>query len=325
MAETSVSRDNIVFGLEQLPENLESVEVGCVREVRSEGDAQQHPESTTDGALVAGDVHQDATISDDALGDEILSSLSVTDEDVQRMLAFPQRCGNGAAHPRWLEARHRRLTASRFASACGLRGAKVSKAETVAQMMSMPEANPGQSMRFGIVNEAKARREYVQKRQLEQAEVSGPCLDTFKVLEVGLCIFREAPWLACSPDGICHQDGVPVGLLEIKTARSWNSWFDDSPPVDWAYQVQGCLRIAASALRTPLAWCDLFFWTPSRSEIRRVAFDDDLWERAMYPRLRCFYFDSYLPRLLEKERAARLRAIRVRDKHAKKRGARKGK
>ena len=36
-----------------------------------------------------------------------------------RLLSVPQRCRDGRAHPLWLQGRRNRLTASRFAGACG--------------------------------------------------------------------------------------------------------------------------------------------------------------------------------------------------------------
>ena len=59
--------------------------------------------------------------------------------------------------------------------------------------------------------------------------------------------------------------------------------------------MQGGLQLASAALGAALGWCDLFLWTPGRSECRRIPVDDLLWERTMLPSLRGFYFDLFLP------------------------------
>eukprot|EP00929_Paragymnodinium_shiwhaense_P010838 TRINITY_DN115828_c0_g1_i1.p1 TRINITY_DN115828_c0_g1~~TRINITY_DN115828_c0_g1_i1.p1 ORF type:complete len:410 (+),score=109.05 TRINITY_DN115828_c0_g1_i1:72-1301(+) len=158
---------------------------------------------------------------------------------------------------------------------------------------------------------------------VEAEEETPDDVPSFDVLEIGLAVCPEEPWLAASPDGVCWLDGAPVGLLEVKTARCWTERFEQEPPVDWRYQMNGCIKIASRALGVELGWCDLFCWTRHKSSSRRFPFDDELWQQAMYPSLRKFFFETYVPRMVQKERCRLIRAQKVKNKHAEKRAKKK--
>mmetsp|Transcript_48702 Transcript_48702/g.150888 ORF Transcript_48702/g.150888 Transcript_48702/m.150888 type:complete len:288 (+) Transcript_48702:1-864(+) len=241
---------------------------------------------------------------------EVMDSLRLTAEDVARFLKVDQRYPNGQAHPDWLEARRNRVTASRFASACGLKGARSTPEGVVNAMMQMPEGDRSNAGRFGVKYEDVARQAYVQERRRAASEADPPY--AFAVREVGVCVWEQEPWLAASPDGIVCENGVPCGLLEVKTARFWTDEAEErlstNMPWDWVCQVQGGMRLASAALGTHLCWCDVFLWTPQRSGCRRVAFDAELWEGSIFPKLRSFYFERFLPRAADKVRARRRRA-----------------
>lgn len=249
-----------------------------------------------------------------------LTSINVTTDDVMRMAEIKQRCANGCAHPKWLDARKNRVTASRFAGACGLPGARKSKQTIISEMMSLPESNPNNASRFGVQNEDIARNAYLRICRERGRAADSAC--TFDVKEVGLCVWKDEPWLAASPDGICCENGVAVGVLEIKTARSWidvSTKLTGELPCDWLYQVQGCMRLASEALGCRLNWCDLFLWTPQQCDCRRITFDSELWEHSMLPSLRIFYFNDFLPEALQRERAKQRRAGNARKRIKRKR------
>ncbi|CAK0864189.1 unnamed protein product [Prorocentrum cordatum] len=164
------------------------------------------------------------------LAAEAVAALEVGGDGVERMLRVPQRHPDGRAHEAWLQARRHRLTASRFAAACGAPGARAGRGATAQEMLDMPEADPGQALLFGVQAEADARQEYLAQRRAELAPLA------VEVQEVGLCVWREEPWLAGSPDGVCWEGGEPAGLLEVKTARRWQGKFDADLPVEWTYQ-----------------------------------------------------------------------------------------
>jgi len=238
---------------------------------------------------------------------EFLSRLAVTAEEVARLLDIPQRYPDGRAHPSWLDARRNRLTASRFASACGLADARSSPKAVAADMLALPEGHAKQAQRFGIQHEEVARQAYVRQRRAGGRKgAPGPSVE---VREVGICVHPAESWLAASPDGVCWEDGRPVGLLEVKTSKQWSAETErrlsGDLPADWLYQIQGGLRIASAALGVELCWCDLFLWAPEQGRCRRVPYDAQLWERLMYPRLRAFYFQRFVPLGVERMRAQR--------------------
>lgn len=217
------------------------------------------------------------------------------------MLDTPQRQADLTANPSWIQARRNRLTASRFASACGVAGSKLSQVTLIANLTSssLPEASKARALQFGVIHEDEARQAYVEFKRAE-AEQTGRA-DAFEVREVGMCIMPEEPWLAGSPDGLCFEGGEPVGLLEVKTSTRWRNFSKFEMPVDWWYQIQGSMRVASAALGVAICWCDVFLWTPEGYACTRFDFDADLWERKMFPRLRSFYFSRLLPKLVEKE------------------------
>eukprot|EP00747_Dinoflagellata_sp_TGD_P204932 gnl/TRDRNA2_/TRDRNA2_78642_c0_seq1.p1 gnl/TRDRNA2_/TRDRNA2_78642_c0~~gnl/TRDRNA2_/TRDRNA2_78642_c0_seq1.p1 ORF type:complete len:360 (+),score=52.47 gnl/TRDRNA2_/TRDRNA2_78642_c0_seq1:100-1080(+) len=248
---------------------------------------------------------------------DILASLRVAEDDVERMLGTAQRYGDGRAHPAWIEARRNRVTASRFASACGAADARERPKDVVRAMLSLPEAHPRQASRFGVQYERTARDAYVQHRR-QQASDTGVLLQ-LEVREVGLCVWSEEPWLGASPDGICWENGIPAGLLEVKTHGRWTELFEREPPADWLYQVTGGMRLASAALGTSLSWCDLWLWTPERCACRRIIFDKQLWERSILPALRGFYFDLFLPAAVEHAKAERAQRRKAEKRSGKKR------
>eukprot|EP00927_Polykrikos_kofoidii_P078119 TRINITY_DN74989_c0_g1_i1.p1 TRINITY_DN74989_c0_g1~~TRINITY_DN74989_c0_g1_i1.p1 ORF type:complete len:313 (+),score=52.27 TRINITY_DN74989_c0_g1_i1:115-1053(+) len=288
-------------------------------------------------------------VADDAeIQKRFLETLSVTPEEVEHMVSAAQRYPDGRAHPDWIAARKNRLTASRFAGACDVSGATKSQSQVFEEMMHLPEANSNASKRFGIRYEDTAREAYIRKRRRDMlAVLESGCEEdeeeigrvanggkglrkrpvvvatsrqpvVLQVREVGFCVIPEEPWLGASPDGVCLEDGIPAGLLEIKTGRCWGDHFERLH-VDWVYQIQGSMRVASAALGAVLSWCDVFLWTPERSRCQRVEFDEGLWQQIMYPSLRSFYFETFLPVMVLKEKNRLRQGERMRNKFRAKR------
>ncbi|CAJ1430748.1 unnamed protein product [Effrenium voratum] len=216
-------------------------------------------------------------VSPTTIRNDLIAALCVSEEEVSQLLRAPQRHPSGRAHELWLQGRRGRLTASRFAGACGVSSAKKGRRAIVAEMLAMPEGRPQQAKRFGVQHEDIAREAYVAWRKAD-AKSSKPL--NLRVQPLGLCVWLQEPWLAGSPDGLCMVDGQPEGLLEVKTAQSmWH--VDDELPVEWRYQVHGCMKVTSEALGHCIPWCDLFIWTPKEQLCRRVDFDEELWQTAM--------------------------------------------
>eukprot|EP00929_Paragymnodinium_shiwhaense_P074766 TRINITY_DN38265_c0_g1_i1.p1 TRINITY_DN38265_c0_g1~~TRINITY_DN38265_c0_g1_i1.p1 ORF type:complete len:385 (+),score=87.31 TRINITY_DN38265_c0_g1_i1:72-1226(+) len=273
------------------------------------------------GTLAHSDENESRPTTLSAIRHDIEVSLEVAEEEVSRLLGIKQRCSDGTPHPAWLEARRNRLTASRFAAACGAPGARSTPALVVGELLKQPEGSTRQAGRFGVVHEDTARRVYCSMRK---RSVSGGST-SFEVKECGFCVSREEPWLGASPDGVCFESGRASGVLEIKTAKVWNdlmaSAFSGDVPAEWFYQMQGTMWLASQAFATMVLWCDLFLWTPERSECRRIDFDAAFWNEQMLPTMRSFYFGRFLPVASERILAVR----RQKELAAKKRKQRKGK
>jgi len=277
-------------------------------------------EADGDGDADQGEKELDLTPA--GIRQQLLASVEVSEEQVVKLLKLPQRYPDGRAHAGWLAARRNRVTASRFASACSAQGARSNRKVVVTDMLTLPEGRAAQASRYGVQHEDVAREAYLSFRRSQ----GGSAKVDLEVQALGICVWREEPWLAGSPDGLCTVNGRPEGLLEIKTAQSWNDLFQSEElPIDWRYQVQGCMRVATAALGVPLNWCDLFFWTPVEQLCRREHFDTELWEKAMYPSLRHFYFNVFLPQAVEHERERRQRLAKQRPKKASRRHGRKHK
>ncbi len=56
-------------------------------------------------------------------------------------------------------------------------------------------------------------------------------------------------------------------------------------------QVQGQMKLLG------VQWCDYVVYTPTRTQVTRVAFNAEYWDKELFPALRTFYFHEFLPRL----------------------------
>eukprot|EP00927_Polykrikos_kofoidii_P034629 TRINITY_DN29343_c0_g2_i1.p1 TRINITY_DN29343_c0_g2~~TRINITY_DN29343_c0_g2_i1.p1 ORF type:complete len:363 (-),score=47.67 TRINITY_DN29343_c0_g2_i1:27-1079(-) len=232
-----------------------------------------------------------------------IERLKVSEAEVNHIRSFSQRSSTGRASREWLQARKHRLTASRFCLAASsvleeqesLLG-KYGDAESccvklIVAMLTQPEAKTS-PRRFGVANESSARQAYIGFRLRGRTACAR---ERFSVEETGLCIWRDEPWLAASPDGVVW-DGDDVGALEIKCSRSPTRMHSvENVAPEYYDQMQGEMAILSSVLGRKVAWCDFFSWSPSRCRCRRVTFDADHFYTRILPKLRAFYFGAYVP------------------------------
>merc|ERR1719265_2489459 len=115
-------------------------------------------------------------------------------------------------------------------------------------MMTQPEAqsNPHH---LGVKKEERARQAYIAYR-LRNPDAAAR--RRFFVEETGLCVWREEPWLAASPDGVVSH-GDDVGALEIKCC-SGPEQMRSVDQIDPRYfdQMQGHMAVLSSVLRRPV-------------------------------------------------------------------------
>ncbi|CAN7978180.1 unnamed protein product [Ixodes persulcatus] len=99
---------------------------------------------------------------------------------------------------KWHEERKYRLTSS----SCHAIRTRRKQPQVLAKQMTHKKPFSTAATRYGLRNEPKARKALEQKLQTP-------------ILETGLVVLPEQPWLACSPDGLMRYQGNTV-VVEIK-------------------------------------------------------------------------------------------------------------
>lgn len=136
-----------------------------------------------------------------------------------------------------------------------------------------------------------------------------------EVLPSGLFIKPDKQFLCATPDGICVEDGVISKILEIKcphtcakkpiydeTNKKFNVkyLFKDFNEVthlniNHKYYTQCQMQMYVCGLSD----CDLFVWSPKKSEIVSVARDDKFLS-CLIPKLEKFYFSYMVKAIIKK-------------------------
>jgi len=204
----------------------------------------------------------------------------------------------------WLGYRRGRLTASNFGAAAGHN--KFCTTRELLKRMLWPPAKFERTaaMQHGTRHEPVAREAY-QAWMLEMTDEDA-LVDRIEFAEPGLTVSLEVPWLAMSPDGELkvHLRDQPTwapsvarGLIEYKCPFRDRPYMNPSIPDYYFDQMQGQMAIDGRA-----TFCDFVVWTSKEIVVRRVGFDADYWTNELFPALRRFYFDEFLPRLFLKSR-----------------------
>jgi putative phage-type endonuclease len=220
--------------------------------------------------------------------DKYLKSLQVTQQDVLHVMNIPQRT------PEWHKWRVGRLTASNFGSAVSHNPRSSSKYLLKELLWNTFKGNA--ATEYGNMNESNAVKIYEQFIKKTIRETIHPV--DIQFYYPGLIICQEHPWLAVSPDGLPNlifknSNTQTRFLLEIKCPFSKKLY----PYIPHYYydQIQGIMGILQ------LPFCDFVVWTPEKTQIRRYNFNKNYWNEFLFPKLREFYMQEYLPRLILKE------------------------
>ena len=233
---------------------------------------------------------------------------NVTEDDIERIKVIDQRSEE------WLNARKFRLTASNFGAAAG--HCKHNPPMGLVRDMLWHVFQGNEMTRYGTENEEQAFDAYQAHGILAQVdEVDAGTRPAHRVgflaQEVGLHIHPENPWMGVSPDGLVDVVDPGTGavkrhLIEIKCPwkckdRALHSGDDFYPledlpgdlqlPIPHYYfdQMQGIM----GALGLPFA--EFIVWTSKEMQITRVPFLPDYWKDELFPSLRAFYFDKFVP------------------------------
>ncbi|XP_021170857.2 uncharacterized protein LOC105924198 [Fundulus heteroclitus] len=221
----------------------------------------------------------------------------------------------------WFAWRKNRITASvahRIAHSKFVNGR--SKAPPASYLAAVTGEGPKvqtRAMSWGINMEAEVVRRY---QRLKTAALGRPV----SVLECGLFIDSERPWLAASPDGIVtdRRTGQRLLCLEVKCPyKHRNRSVEDACREDPAF----CLQLQDEDQRSPdeppvyvlktshtyftqiqvqlavtgLQQADLVVFTTKETAIVPVEFDPELWAETV-SKLEVFYRDAVLPHVRQK-------------------------
>ena len=239
--------------------------------------------------------------------------------DVALIEALPQRSDA------WLIARKLRLTASNFGAAVGI-SAFCSPEDLLLQLL-FGGFTGNEATRYGTENEPVACAQYLR----DLIATFGSNAPTHQ--ESGLTVSTQWPWMGASPDGIMHcntaalhSNSIPVRnqppgrdctlmglesttfsetdgpmtvsavswpnqahrfLLEIKCP--FRKRLYSSIPDYYFAQIQGSMQIL------DLPYCHFYVWTPYGSSLECFPRNDQYWTEFLFPRLRLFYFNRFLP------------------------------
>lgn len=232
--------------------------------------------------------------SDEEIMKQILEDIKV-DEKSQKEIA--ERTAEQSSSDYWYQQRRVRLTGSNFGKICK----RKSKFEKLAEDISSSKIVTAPALEYGHTNEPFAREAYEKLKGVQ-------------VLETGLVVDIEKPWLGTSPDGIL-QDGK--GIIEIKCpykardcksiedAVSTNSIYYLKPKGDgyeldnthdYYYQIQGLLHVLKRE------YCDFVVWGKNFLVVVKVEKNEEFIENLINS-LKEFYFKYYIFQLVQIRKA----------------------
>lgn len=231
---------------------------------------------------------------------------NVTPAEIERIKTADQRS------PEWLKARTYRLTASNFGSAADHN--KNCSPHGLIRDMLWKKFQGNEMTAYGTENEEIAFDSYQVHGvmgQLDEIRSGKRTVLGFETREVGLHVHPEHHWLGVSPDGLVdvvppHGGPTQRHLIEIKCPwkckdRPLHSGQDFYPledlpgglrlPIPHYYfdQMQGIM----GALGLPFA--DFVVWTAKEMQITRLPFLPDYWQHELFPALKHFYFEMFVP------------------------------
>ena len=164
--------------------------------------------------------------------------------------------------PEWFAERSKRLTASNFGSAAGIKGAYKSRAALWRIQTGREVVEVNEWMLFGTQYEPVAKFAY--------EVLSGNVVD-----DCGLIVHPDNDFLGCSPDGIIAS----VGVLETKCrSREPHESISDQ----FMAQIQGQLAC------TKMEQCHFQSWSPTGQRVWEVKRSAEYWDW-IFPLLKEFW------------------------------------
>ena len=196
----------------------------------------------------------------------------------------------------WLNARKNRLTASNYGAAVGL--SKFSNPRDIAlRIAGLIEENfrekTKEIMAHGSKHEILAREWYCKSRNVS-------------VEEVGLAVPKWDHRIGASVDGdVVGTDGIieikaPLRMYQplVDIIENGSKNGDNDYSHIWAThyaQMQGCMKVLGKK------WCDyiVFATESNKVYVQRIPYDENYWEKELYPKIEIFLCQILLPIQLE--------------------------
>lgn len=224
-----------------------------------------------------------------------VSRLVVTDEEKESAQNIQQRTGDWhgyrAKSVPGIKYPIKRLTSSNFGAAAG-HNIKKTKLELLADMLwDLFKGN--EATEYGTIMESTSFR-IVEAITINRLEAEG--YDQVWIEETGITLSKEHPWLAGSGDGIIYavKDGqIKKGNLELKCP--WKKEFYPFTPDAHYDQFQGVAWLQNSEF---IIYAN---YTPTSSQIDYYKPSKEHWDE-LFPLLKNFYWNDYLPKAILKER-----------------------
>jgi hypothetical protein len=262
-------------------------------------------------------LHGMATVSSADRAAFVQERLALDWAGVERIAAHGQRSGG------WMRERRFRLTGSNHGAAAGHAPDKSPTA--LLREMVWPELRPPPStiaralMDYGVENEPVC----AELLHAHAQAWAGPHGGRVGFAETGLRVSREHPWIGNSTDGeLLVEWGDPArrpsgGILgraprpgaehelfhvEIKCPAHAKVEYE-SIPHKYYDQITSAMALIDEEDGSPRSHACLFsVWTPHRIQVSRFDFDAAYWHNELFPALRAFYWDRFLPAQIMRER-----------------------
>jgi hypothetical protein len=217
---------------------------------------------------------------------ELLETLVVDESQREQISQYDQRTVD------WLKARENRLTASRFGAARG--HCQYTSHNELLKGMLWGEFTGNAATEWGNKHESTAVEVYTkfmrQHKNLNKNQ--------FRVTHCGLLVSLKHPWVGVSVDAFVFDDSEELprkkGGGEIKCPYGKKLY--PFIPSQYYDQIQGTMGFLE------LPWWDFVVWTPTQTQIRRYNFDQEYFDKELFPRLEQFYFTQFLPRAVMKKK-----------------------
>lgn len=196
-----------------------------------------------------------------------------------------------AGNKMWKEERLLRLQASSFGRIC--KATEKTNFENLAKSLTEHKYINSESLKHGRKYEATAQKEYV-----SQTKVT--------VIQSGIIVCEQLPFLGCSPDGLVAEDQI----IEIKcpyTARANNItpisvpylYCDSNGDIRLKENHEYYYQIMGNLLCTGRTSCDFIVWTFKEMKILRIKRDESFINK-MKDQLNDFFTIFFRPALLNK-------------------------